>query len=155
MSPSLHAELRQRKPFGSVHQEALLNVFRTGALLTDAFERLLEPFGLTLTQYNVLRILRGAEPEGLCRNELRDRMLTRMPDVTRLLDRMAAAGLVRRSREAADRRLVTTRITPEGQRLLRRLDPVVEQEHVRRIGHLSAGQLRTLVELLELVREAP
>ena len=153
MSPSLRAELRQRKPFGSLHQEALLNVFRTGAVLTDAFERLFEPFGLSLTQYNVLRILRGAEPEGLCRNELRDRMLTRMPDVTRLLDRMEASGLVRRSREAEDRRLVTTRITAEGRRLLGELDPLVEQEHLRRLGHLKADQLRALSDLLVLARE--
>jgi DNA-binding MarR family transcriptional regulator len=154
MSPSLRAELRQRKPFTSLHQEAQLNIYRTSAVLADAFERLIEPYGVSPTQYNVLRILRGAEPGGLCRNDLRDRMLTRMPDVTRLLDRMEAAGLVQRARDAEDRRLVTTRITGEGRRLLGELDPVVEQEHLRRLGHLDAGQLRTLVDLLTLVREA-
>ncbi|MGH7631172.1 MAG: MarR family winged helix-turn-helix transcriptional regulator [Gemmatimonadales bacterium] len=154
MSPDLRSELRQRKPFGSLHQEAQLNILRTGAVLTDALEQLLGPYGITLTQYNGLRILRGAEPQGLCRNELRDRMLTRMPDVTRLLDRMEEAGLVRRARDATDRRLVTTRVTGEGLRLLGELDRVVAGEHRRRLGHLNTGQLRTLIELLTLVRES-
>ena len=106
-------ELRQQKPFTSVQQEAFLNIGRTEAVLHDAFERMLKPYAVSATQYNVLRILRGAGPEGLCRNEIRDRLLTRTPDVTRLLDRMEDAGLV----DA--------------------LDSPVAVEHQRRLGHLT------------------
>ena len=86
MPRTLRDDLRQNKPFKSLHEEAMLNVVRTSATMTDAIEEFVKPHGISSTQYNVLRILRGAEPAGLCRNELRDRMLTRMPDVTRLLD---------------------------------------------------------------------
>jgi DNA-binding MarR family transcriptional regulator len=137
----------------SLQQEAQLSVIRTGAMLLDALERMFKPHGITATQYNVLRILRGAEPEGLCRNELRDRMLTRMPDVTRLLDRMEEAGLVGRTRESDDRRMVRTRITPAGRRLLDELDDAVTAEHQRAFRQLSKEQLRTLIELLAVVRE--
>jgi DNA-binding MarR family transcriptional regulator len=127
---------------------------RTAAVLSDAFEQVFKPAGITGAQYNVLRILRGAEPDGLCRNELRDRMVTRMPDVTRLLDRMEAAGLVTRERDTDDRRLVTTRITARGRRLVDGLDDAVLKEHRRRLGHLEAGQLKALTELLTLVRQS-
>ena len=125
---------------------------RTSSTLQDAVDDLLKPHGLSGTQYNVLRILRGAEPNGLCRNELRDRMLTRMPDMTRLLDRMEEAGLVARTRDADDRRMVFTRITKAGRKLVDELDGPMEQLHKDRLGHLSAAQLRTLVELLTLTR---
>src|SRR3954469_8261594 len=125
MTPSLREELRQNKPFVSPEQEALLSIVRTSAVLMDDFERMLRPYGITATQYNVLRILRGAEPDGLSRNELRDRMLTRMPDVTRLLDRMEDADLVQRVRGEVDRRLVTTRITKSALATLAELDPIV------------------------------
>lgn len=153
MAPDLREDLRQRKPFLSLEQEAQLSVVRTASLLVDAFERMLKPYGITATQYNVLRILRGAEPEGLCRNELRDRMLTRMPDVTRLLDRMEDAKLVARARDSEDRRLVSTRITPKGLRLLDELQEPVTAEHMRRFHHLSKAQLKTLIELLGVVRD--
>ena len=108
MSPSLQQDLKQKKPFRSVQQEAYLSVVRTSTLLTDAMEDLVKARGISATQYNVLRILRGSGAEGLCRNALRDRMLTRMPDMTRLLDRMEEAGLVVRVREGEDRRMVLT-----------------------------------------------
>lgn len=152
MPQTLQAELRQRKPFSSLQQEAHLNVVRTGALLQHAFEQLLKPYGISNTQYNVLRILRGAEPDGLCRNELRDRLLTRMPDVTRLLDRMEFVGLVARSRDGTDRRQVSTRITTEGRRLVDELDAVVAAEHQRCLGHLNKQQLAMLIELLTIAR---
>jgi len=154
MTPDLRTERKQKKPFGSLQQEAQLNIVRTGNLLTDSFERLLKPHGITGTQYNVLRILRGAEPEGLCRNEVRERLLSRMPDATRLLDRMEEAGLVTRSREGDDRRMVTTRITEKGRTLVDGLDDVVEEEHLRRLGHLSEKQTRKLIKLLTLVRSS-
>lgn len=152
MPADLQSDLRQRKPFTSLQQEAHLNVVRTGTLLQDAFEQLLKPYGVTNTQYNVLRILRGAEPAGLCRNELRDRLLTRMPDVTRLLDRMEAIGMVARARDTADRRLVSTRITKQGRRLVDELDDVVAAEHERCLGHLTRAQLTMLVDLLTQAR---
>jgi DNA-binding MarR family transcriptional regulator len=116
-------------------------------------DELLRPHGISGTQYNVLRILRGAGPDGLCRNELRDRMLTRMPDMTRLLDRMEDAGLVARTRDAEDRRLVSTRITKEGRKLVDELDGPMDKLHRDQLGHLSAPQLRTLVDLLTLTRK--
>jgi DNA-binding MarR family transcriptional regulator len=152
MTRSLRTEIRQRRPFQSLEQEAYLNVLRTAAVLSDGFEQVLRPSGITAAQYNVLRILRGAEPEGLCRNEVRDRMLTRMPDVTRLLDRLEAAGLISRERSTEDRRLVTTRITTRGSRLLDRLEAPVADEHKRRFGHLDGKQLATLIDLLSRVR---
>ncbi len=154
MSRTLRDDLRQTKPFKSLHEEAMLNVVRTAAAMTDAMEEFLKPHGITGTQYNVLRILRGAEPTGLCRNELRDRMVTRMPDVTRLLDRMEEAGLVVRSRDNEDRRQVSTKITAAGRRLVDELDAPVDELNRRRIGHLTATQLATLVELLTLARNS-
>ncbi len=153
MSPTLKEELKQKKPFRSLQQEAQLNIVRTSNMLTDSFEQMLKPWGITATQYNVLRILKGAEPEGLCRNEVRDRLITRMPDATRLLDRMEDAGLVTRIRDDKDRRLVTTTITRKGRHLVDSLDDVVERQHDERLGHLSAQQLETLIRLLTLVRE--
>ena len=153
MTADLRSELRQRKLFDSLQQEAHLNLVRTFALLQDAFEQLFKPYGISNTQYNVLRILRGAESGTLCRNELRDRLLTRMPDVTRLLDRMEEIGLVDRERDTTDRRQVTTRLTKLGLRLVDELDDVVQAEHQRTLGHLSKTQLSALIELLSLARE--
>ena len=153
MTTSLRDELRQRKPFHSLQQEAYLNLGRTAAMLHDALEQTLKPYGISATQYNVLRILRGASPDGLCRNEIRDRLLTRMPDVTRLLDRMEEAGLVMRTRGTEDRRLVSTMLTSRGRKLVDALDGPVDEEHERRLGHLSKAQLRSLIELLTLARQ--
>jgi DNA-binding MarR family transcriptional regulator len=150
---TLRDEIQQTKPFTSLQEEALLNIVRTSATMTDEMEDLLKSRGITNTQYNVLRILRGAEPDGLCRNELRDRMLTRMPDVTRLLDRMEEAGLVARSRDNEDRRLVSTRITPAGRKVVDDLDAPVREFHQRRTSHVSDEQLQTLIDLLTLVRQ--
>ena len=152
MPTDLLEELHQRKPFSSLAQEAHLNVSRTQARLQEGLEQVLKPYGLSGTQYNVLRILRGADRRGLCRNELRDRLLTRMPDVTRLLDRMEEAGLVTRERDTMDRRLVTTRLTERGRELVDALDGPVAEEHERRLGHLGEERLRVLVRLLTLVR---
>ena len=154
MSPDLKQELKQDKPFRSLQQEAELNLVRTANLLQDNFERMLKPYRITGTQYNVLRILRGAEPNGLCRNEVSGRLLNRMPDATRLLDRMEEAGLVTRARSTEDRRLVTTRITEKGRELVDSLDDVVQKQHEKQLGHLSDKELRTLIELLTAVRNA-
>jgi DNA-binding MarR family transcriptional regulator len=154
MTRSLQDELRQNRPFKSLEEEALLSIVRTSAVLMDEFERLLRPYGITATQYNVLRILRGSEPHGLSRNELRDRMLTRMPDVTRLLDRMEDAGSVERVRGEDDRRLVTTRITPSALELLAKLDPIVAADQKRRFRGASERDLRSLIYLLATLRDS-
>ena len=154
MSPTLQQDIRQTKPFSSLQQEAYLSVVRTASALMDMVEDLLKPSGISATQYNVLRILRGSGDTGLCRNELRDRMLTRMPDMTRLLDRMEEAGLVTRSREQDDRRMVLTQITARGRELLSQLDRPMNDLHRKQLAKLGDEQLRSLVELLTLVRES-
>lgn len=154
MTVDLRAEIQQTRPFASLEQEAFLNIERTGALLHDAFERMLKPYGVTMTQFNVLRILRGSEPSGLCRNEVRDRLVTRMPDVTRLLDRMEEGGLVTRTRSTTDRRQVRTRLTARGRELVDSLDRPAAEEHQRSLGHLSDDQLRTLIDLLSQARSS-
>jgi DNA-binding MarR family transcriptional regulator len=152
MSPALQEEIKQTKPFRTLCQEAQLNIVRTANQLSDAFEQMLKPHGITGTQYNVLRILRGAEPGGLCRNEVSQRLLNRMPDATRLLDRMEEADLVTRERSVEDRRLVTTRITKKGRQLVDSLDDAADQQHEKAMGHMTEQQLRTLVKLLTLAR---
>jgi DNA-binding MarR family transcriptional regulator len=150
---SLKEELRQSKGFRSLQEEAFLNLARTEAVLSDGLDRVLGPHGLSLTQYNVLRMLRGAGVEGLCRNEIRDRLITRMPDVTRLLDRMEAAGLVHRVRSATDRRQVSTTLTEHGHDLVDQLDADVAAVHARQLGHMTDTQLRSLIELVSLARD--
>ena len=153
MTPSLRTELQQHKPFSSLEQEAFLSIGRTEAALCDALEELLKGAGVSLTQYNVLRILRGAGPEGLTRNEIRDRLVNRMPDVTRLLDRMEDAGWVSRVRGTEDRRCVATHLTKSGRSLVDSLDAPVNEEHSRRLGHMTRTQLRTLIDLLSIARQ--
>ena len=155
MGRELRDEIKQGKPFESLEQEALLSIERTAAVLMHGFADSLKDYDITPTQYNVLRILRGAGRAGLCRNEIRDRLVAQVPDVTRLLDRLEESGLVERERAEQDRRLVTTRITKAGLALLSRLDAPVAQSHRERLGHLSQAQLRSLIGLLATVREAP
>jgi DNA-binding MarR family transcriptional regulator len=127
MSPGIENEIRQTRPFASRQQEAHIALGRTWALLDHAFNEALRPHGITTTQYNVLRILRGAGKDGLCRAEIMERMIARVPDATRLLDRLEDAGLISRERSEVDRRYVTTTITRAGLRLLETLDePVLE-----------------------------
>lgn len=152
MSPSMQFELKQRKPFASLEHEAVVSLARTAAVLEHQLAEALKPHGLTPTQYNALRILRGAEPDGLCRNQIRDRLVSPMPDATRLLDRLADMGFLVRSREGEDRRFVLTRITPAGRALIDRLDDVVHSLHREQLGHLGAERLGTLIELLNEAR---
>jgi DNA-binding MarR family transcriptional regulator len=153
MPTSLQQELRQTRPFASAEQEAWLSIDRTAAMLRHRLTEELRPHGITGAQLNVLRILRGAGEGGLCRHEIGDRLVAQVPDVTRLLDRMEEGGLVSRERSDADRRLVRTRITPDGLALLDRLDAPLVEMHRRWLGHLTPEQLRTLSELLALARQ--
>jgi DNA-binding MarR family transcriptional regulator len=152
MASDLQTQLKQAKPFRSPEEEAFLGMLRTAAVLLGGLVELLRPYELTQPQYNVLRILRGAGAAGLPSGEIGERMVSREPDVTRLVDRMVARGLVVRTREAADRRVVTVRLTPEGLELVNALDAPVQAMHARQLGHLSADQLRTLGELLTAAR---
>jgi DNA-binding MarR family transcriptional regulator len=149
----LQAELKQNKPFKSLEEEANLSIQRTAALLEHAFETALKPHRITATQYNVLRILRGSEPDGLCRNEVGARLVRQVPDVTRLLDRLEDAKLISRQRGGRDRRYVTTRITRAGLRLLDQVQHRIDEIHHAELGHLDEGQLRRLVTLLAAVRK--
>ena len=148
----LRSEIKQTKPFGSAEEEALLNIERTSAVLTHAIGDELKAFGITPTQYNVLRILRGAGKDGLCRNEVRDRLISQVPDVTRLLDRLEESALIERERSTTDRRQVATRITSAGLALLKKLDDPIVEIQKRYLGHMTEKQLKTLAELLTLAR---
>jgi DNA-binding MarR family transcriptional regulator len=152
MNSTLQAEIKQGRPFSSPQEEAYLNLVRTAALLQHAASEALKPYGVTHTQYNVLRILRGAGKTGLCRHEIRDRMLTAVPDVTRILDRLSKAELVSRHRDAVDRRLVTARITKKGLELLASLDGPTLELHQRLLGHMSDERLERLSGLLSEAR---
>lgn len=151
--PPLRHEIKQTRPFSSLEQEVQLNIERTAAVLGHAFAEALKPYGITPTQYNALRILRGAGKAGLCRNEVRERLIAQVPDVTRLLDRLEEMKLVERVRSTTDRRLVATHITGAGNALLRELDEPIAEAHARHLGHMAPSQLKQLNELLAVARE--
>ena len=155
MPSDLQAELKQRKPFPSIGAEALLSVLRTAAVLEHQLTETLKPYGITHTQYNVLRILRGAGTEGLCGREIAERMVSRVPDVSRLLDRMEEAGLIGRERDPGDRRHVTARITRKGLAMLEQASPQLEVVERARVGQVPAGRLKELVEVLSVLRRNP
>ncbi|MBI4737736.1 MAG: MarR family transcriptional regulator [candidate division NC10 bacterium] len=132
--------------------EAFVNLLRTADALMQGVAATLKSAGLSPAQYNVLRILRGAGPDGLACREIGERMITRDPDITRLLDRLEERGLVTRSRDRADRRVITTRIADKGLRILKDLDRPIEELHVDQLGHLGEQRLRSLITLLEAAR---
>lgn len=149
---SLQQEILQAKPFASPGQEATLSIGRTWALLEHALAELLKPHELTPTQYNALRILRGAGDAGLCRGEVMERMITRVPDATRLLDRLETADLISRRRDGTDRRFVSTHITEKGRTLLAALDAPVDALHRMHFAPLADDEIGTLIDLLARVR---
>jgi MarR family transcriptional regulator, organic hydroperoxide resistance regulator len=149
----LRRTIKQRKPFQSLEQEVFLEVLRTGNAFVQDLVDLLRPYRLTQPQYNVLRILRGAGPAGLPTGEVGERMVvSREPDVTRLLTRMEKQGLVERERRSDNRRFVTARIARKGLRLLKSLDEPVRQMHARQLQHMSRRELDQLATLLEQAR---
>ena len=167
MSGKLKEEIQQHRPFRSEEAEAALNIHKTSDVLQTRVAELLKPFGLSPTQYNVLRILRGAHRDhvegiGGCRqggtlacSEVARRMISRDPDMTRMLDRLEKRGLIARARDEMDRRVVCTRITEAGLELVNRLDDPVESLVRQQLGHLGSAKLRQLIDLLEEVRSAP
>ena len=150
MNDATHSETK-RKRFSHPEEEAFLDLLRTTDLLSRGPSQVFKAEDLSSTQYNVLRILRGA-PEGLPCGEIGNRMITRDPDITRLLDRLEKRGFISRARDIKDRRMVLTRITPEGLELLARLDEPVQEAHRRQLGHLGRERLRELAELLSVCR---
>lgn len=152
MPSRLHAEIKQSKPFRSLREEAVLSIARTAAVLEHSAAQAMKAYDLTPTQYNVLRILRGAGDAGLCRNDVGARLVRPVPDVTRLLDRMEETGLIARQRSGSDRRYVTTTITPAGLALLGRIDGEIDELHRRQIGHVPDERLQALMALLDEVR---
>ncbi|HEV2732161.1 MAG TPA: MarR family transcriptional regulator [Terriglobales bacterium] len=153
MTTGIQAEIKQVKPFSSLEEEALLSLHRTADQLQWRIFELLKPHGVSPTQYNALRILRGAKEHGRSCSEIAERMINRDPDITRLIDRLERRGLVQRAREKKDRRVVTARITPAGLELLKELDRPVEEFNRKMLGHLGEQKLKRLIKLLEVARE--
>lgn len=152
MPGRIQEEIKQTRPIPTLEEEAYLNVQRTANVLLQDVAELLKAHNLTPTQYNVLRILRGAGEQGLSAGDVGDRMITRDPDVTRLLDRLETRGLAERWRCTHDRRVVWTRITAAGLDVIAPLDAAVYEIHLRRLSHLGAERLTTLIGLLETAR---
>jgi DNA-binding MarR family transcriptional regulator len=155
MAGKLQHEVRKTQPFESAEQEAYLNLVRTADVLVRDTAEVLKPIRLSPTQYNVLRILRGTCTQGtsgLACREVAERMITRDPDMTRLLDRLEKRGLISRCREERDRRVVRTCITQQGLELIEGLDEVVLEAHRRQLSHLGETRLRQLIDLLEAAR---
>jgi DNA-binding MarR family transcriptional regulator len=148
----LQRDIKQTQPFESLESEVYLNLARTADMLQRWEVDLLKPVDLTASQYNILRILRGAGVDGHRCAEIGARMISRDPDITRLLDRLEKRGLVRRARDTKDRRVVTTTITDEGLALLATLDEPIESTQRRLLQHMSRADLETLNRLLEAAR---
>jgi DNA-binding MarR family transcriptional regulator len=152
MKSSLQAEIKQEKPFDSLQEELWLNLSRTTAMVGHHIEQGLRPHGLSPTQYNVLRILRGAGPQGLCQYEIAERLVAEVPDVPRIVDRMEKAGWVARERGMVDRRVVRTTLTPLGADLVGDLDSMMTRLTCGIFDALTEGEMERLIELLEAAR---
>ena len=153
MNKGLQAEIKQSIPFRSAATEAMLSILRTAAVIEHRMAEELKPFGITGTQHNVLRILRGAGKEGLCGRDIGDRMISRVPDVPRMLERMEAMKLITRERDPEDRRHVTARITQKGLDLLAKLDPQLDKIEIARFAHMDPAQVKSIIDGLAVVRE--
>jgi DNA-binding MarR family transcriptional regulator len=149
---SLAADIKQQKPFESPEHEAYLNLVRTATALMRREAELLKSHDLTPAQFNVLRILRGAGGDGLICRVIGERMLTWDPDVTKLLDRLEARGLVTRERQPRDRRAIVACVTPKGLSMLRQVDKPMLDMVIGLLGHLGEKKLKTLSALLEAAR---
>jgi DNA-binding MarR family transcriptional regulator len=152
VAPGIQAEIHQNKPFSSLEEEVLLALVRTADQLLWRVAAMLAPHGLSPTQYNALRLLRGAGPEGLRCSEIGERMINRDSDITRLLDRLERRSLVKRSRARHDRRVIKVRIAASGIKLLKSMDEDVDNFPRTLLGHLGEQRLQSLLQLLEAVR---
>jgi MarR family transcriptional regulator, organic hydroperoxide resistance regulator len=149
VNAGIQAEIKQTRPFQSLEQEVFLTLLWTADRMQSRLNATLKVHGLSATQYNALRILRGAGKQGLPCSEIAGRMITRDPDITRLLDRMGKMGLAQRKRGSKDRRVVVAQITNKGLELLKQLDPVLHQFLQRLLGEMGAKNLKSFLELLE------
>ena len=154
MAGKLQQEIHQTKAIRLLEEEATLNIVRTADVLMQGLMDVLKPFALSPTQYNVLRILRGAGEEGASCKDVGARMVTRDPDITRLMDRLEKRGLLTRDRAKEDRRFVTHRLTKVGLELVNELDRPIDALHRRTMRHVRPERLRELITLLEEVRSA-
>ena len=153
MAGTLRQEIKQKRPFRSVQEEAVLALMRTADLVAAPMGEVLRAHDLSMSQYNILRILRGAGAEGLPCGEISSRMVRRDPDLTRLLDRLEARGLVARARGTKDRRVVTATATAAALELLASLDQPVDDTVKKTLAHVPVARLRTLIEILEELRQ--
>lgn len=151
---SLKQEIAQQRPFSSAAEETLLNLMRTADAAERELHRLIKPWGITSTQYNVLRILRGTAPLGLACSAIGARMITADPDITRLLARLKAMKLVKQQRDKDDRRVVWNLITPAGLRLLQQIDPEIKDFPEEFFSRLSEEEKKQFIRLLEKSRES-
>jgi DNA-binding MarR family transcriptional regulator len=149
---SLATTLKQNRPFVSLEQEVYLSILRTASELSYAVDQFFRPFDITPSQYNVLRILRGSGADGLCRNEISERMVTATPDMTRLLDRMETAGWVTRERAEEDRRQVSTHITKAGMELVARLEKPTGDFVTPLFAGASTRDLRIVLKVNDRIR---
>jgi DNA-binding MarR family transcriptional regulator len=150
----LQKEIKQTKPFGSIEEESVLNILRTAEVLQGALADFLKEFELSPVQYNVLRILRGAGEAGATCSQIGERLLTRDPDITRLLDRMETRGLIRRERSSLDRRAIITRISDAGLSLAAAIDQPIRKMNQAKLGAFGREKLAELTAVLERIREA-
>ena len=151
MTATLQHELKKKRPFDLAEQEAMLNILRTADQLQIRFARLFRKFGLTPQQYNILRILRG-EGRALPILEIAARMITVVPGITGLIDRLESASLVERKRCDQDRRVIYVAIAPRAVEILAEIDEPLEQLHKQTLGHMSEHDLALLSRLLEQAR---
>jgi DNA-binding MarR family transcriptional regulator len=154
MTTTLQREIKKRRPFELAEQEALLNILRTADQLQIRFARLFRKFGLTPQQYNILRILRG-EGRALPILEIAARMITVVPGITGLIDRLESASLVERKRCDQDRRVIYVAIAPRALEILSEIDEPLSNLHKQTLGHMTAEELATLIRLLEKARQSP
>lgn len=150
---TLMEEIKQTKPFERPGDEALLSILRTAVVLEHVENEALKAHGLTHTQYNVLRILRGAGKRGLCGKDIAERMVSNVPDVSRLLDRMEEMGVIVRTRDPDDRRHVTARITTAGRTRVADATPDLERVARQRVARLSPAAITALIRALAVIRE--
>jgi DNA-binding MarR family transcriptional regulator len=151
---TIQSDIRQSKPFRSVAQEATIALLRTASVVSRALARVVEPAGLSLAQYNALRIIRGAGTGGIPTLSIRERMIDEGTTITRLLDKLEDAGLIRRERSYPDRRQVLCFVTDAGRKLLDTLDPQVNSMDEEVVASLDEAQLERFIELLDTVRAA-
>ncbi len=145
-------DIQLEKPFQSIEEQLMLEIVHTGDLLWGQLTNFLKPFGLSATQYNALRILRGAGKTGLACGEISRRMVTREPDITRLLDRLERQQWIKRKRQSDDRRLVKAWLTPAGAALMAKIDQPLREFQQQQFLHLKGNVQSEIIELMEKLR---